>query len=229
MNPKLTYFAVLLFSFAGPLLLSFDKKVAFYKKWKLLFPSMILPALFYIIWDIWFTEIGIWSFSEKYTTGIKLYNLPIEEVLFFFIVPYCSVFIYECINAYFPNLKSNNFFEKTFQLIGILLFITAVIFCGRYYTFITFSLNSIVILLFFILRRFFIEINIAKFIISYLITLIPFMIVNGILTALPVVAYNDHHNMGVRLYTIPFEDVFYGMLLIFLNICGFEYRRNKLN
>jgi lycopene cyclase domain-containing protein len=215
-------------SLAGPLLLSFDKKVAFYKKWKFLFPSMLLPALFYIIWDIWFTEIGIWSFNEKYITGIKLYNLPIEEVLFFFIVPYCSVFIYECIHCYFPNLKQNSLFEKIFQTTGILLFIAAMIFCSRYYTFITFSLNSIFILLFFMFRRFIAEVNITTFIISYLITLIPFLIVNGFLTALPVVEYNDNQNMGFRIYTIPFEDIFYGMLLIFLNVCGFEYRRNKL-
>lgn len=188
---------------------------------------MIFPAFFYIIWDIWFTEIGIWSFNVKYITGIKLYNLPIEEVLFFFIVPYCSVFIYECIHCYFPDLKTNNLFEKIFQTIGVLLFIVAMIFCGRYYTFITFSLNSIVILLFFMFKKYIVEVNITKFIISYFITLLPFLVVNGFLTALPVVKYNDGHNMGVRIYTIPFEDVFYGMLLIFLNICGFEYRRTK--
>ena len=148
--------------------------------------------------------------------------------MFFFIVPYCSVFIYECIHCYFPNLKQNSLFEKIFQTTGILLFIAAMIFCSRYYTFITFSLNSIFILLFFMFRRFIAEVNITTFIISYLITLIPFLIVNGFLTALPVVEYNDNQNMGFRIYTIPFEDIFYGMLLIFLNVCGFEYRRNKL-
>ena len=74
MNPHYTYFLILACSLAGPLLLSFDKKVAFYKKWKWLFPAMLIPAFIYIVWDIYFTAKGVWSFNEKYITGIKLYN-----------------------------------------------------------------------------------------------------------------------------------------------------------
>ena len=92
-----TYFLILTVALAGPLALSFDKRVAFYKKWKQLFTAMLFPAFLYIIWDIYFTANGVWSFNENYVCGIKLFNLPIEEVLFFFVVPYCCVFIYECI------------------------------------------------------------------------------------------------------------------------------------
>jgi hypothetical protein len=62
LNQQLTYFLILGASLAGPLLLSFDKKVAFYKSWKFLFPAMVLPALFYIIWDCWFTSKGCMVF-----------------------------------------------------------------------------------------------------------------------------------------------------------------------
>jgi lycopene cyclase domain-containing protein len=99
---------ILAASLAGPLALSFDKKVAFFKNWKYLFPAMVIPALLYIIWDIYFTDKGVWSFNPEFITGIKLYNLPLEEVLFFFIVPYCCVFIYACIRAYFPNLVNKS-------------------------------------------------------------------------------------------------------------------------
>jgi lycopene cyclase domain-containing protein len=88
LNPHYTYFLILAASLAGPLALSFDKKVAFYKNWKYVFPAMIIPALLYIAWDVYFTEIGVWSFNEGYISGIKLIKLPLEEVLFFFIVPY---------------------------------------------------------------------------------------------------------------------------------------------
>ena len=121
MNPHFTYFLILAASLAGPLALSFDKKVAFYKNWKYLFPAMIIPAMLYIVWDIYFTSKGVWSFNPAYITGIKLYNLPLEEVLFFFIVPYCCLFIYACIRAYFPNLvnkKSADLFLQTILVIA---------------------------------------------------------------------------------------------------------------
>lgn len=108
MNNHYTYFLILAASFAGPLFLSFDKKVAFYKQWKYVLPAMLLPAALYIAWDIYFTSRAVWSFNADYITGIKLSNLPLEEVLFFLIVPYCCVFIYACIRAYFPKLREKN-------------------------------------------------------------------------------------------------------------------------
>ncbi len=221
MNTHYTYLLILIGSIIAPLLLSFDKKVAFYKSWKVLAKSMILPAIFYIIWDIAFTQQGIWSFNETYITGIKIYNLPIEEVLFFFVVPYCCVFIYACCRTYFPKIESSHFAEIVFKLIGITLLISAIVYHNRTYTFFTFFFTGIFI---FIIssKSYFLKFNVASFLISYGIILIPFLIVNGLLTSIPVVLYNDNENLGFRLYTIPFEDIFYGMLLVMMNVAGYE-------
>ena len=73
----------------GPLALSFDKKVAFYTKWRPLLGAVWMPALFYIAWDTWFTHMGIWSFNQQYIIKeTVLYNLPLEEILFFFRGPF---------------------------------------------------------------------------------------------------------------------------------------------
>jgi lycopene cyclase domain-containing protein len=60
----------------------------------------------------------------------------------------------------------------------------------------------------------------------YLLLLIPFFIVNGILTGTgleePVVWYNDEENLGIRLLTIPVEDVVYGFELFLLTVFFFE-------
>lgn len=227
MNSHFTYFLILTASLIGPLALSFDKKVAFYKKWKYLFPAMLLPALFYIAWDIFFTSKGVWSFNENYITGIKLANLPIEEVLFFFIVPYCCLFIYECIGAYFPSLKSKAFGNSILKLLAIALLITGIIFYNKYYTSWAFIFTALFITLIYLFRNYFKTFNATVFVVAYLVILIPFLIVNGFLTAIPVVLYNDVENLGMRIYTIPFEDIFYGMLLILMNVVIYEKLKAK--
>ena len=207
--------------------MSFDKKVAFYKNWKYLFPAMIIPALLYIIWDIYFISKGVWSFNEEYSTGIKLYNLPLEELLFFFIVPYCCVFIYACVRNYFPSLVNKKPADLFLKLLAVLLLIAGVIYFDKYYTGWTFIFTGIFVLTVYLFRNFFKNFDAVSFLISYAICLIPFLIVNGFLTAIPVVIYNDVENLGIRIYTIPFEDAFYGMLLILLNIVIYEKIKSK--
>jgi lycopene cyclase domain-containing protein len=226
LNTHYIYFIILAASVAGPLALSFDKKVAFCTKWKFVFPAMIIPALLYIVWDIFFTTIGVWSFNEAYITGIKLYNLPIEEVLFFFIVPYCCVFIYECIDCYFPQLKNRASGELALKFTGIVLLIAGIVFYKKYYTSWTFIFNAVFIAFILLAKNYFKNFSATVFLVAYSIILIPFLIVNGFLTAIPVVLYNDAENLGLRIYTIPFEDVFYGMLLILMNIVIYEKLRS---
>lgn len=211
----------------APLVLSFDKKIAFYKKWKYLFPAMIIPALFYISWDIFFTAKGIWSFNENYVLGIKLVNLPLEEVLFFFVVPYCCVFIYECIRCYFPRLQQQRAADNFLLLLGATLLICGIIFYKQLYTTATFLLCGFFIAIIRLCRKFFKHFNAMTFLTSFIIILVPFLIVNGLLTSIPVVLYNDAENLGIRLYTIPFEDIFYGMLLVMMNVALFEKFREQ--
>lgn len=222
MKPEYTYFMILAASLAGPLALSFDRKVAFYKKWKFLFPAMILPCIFYIGWDMYFTSKSIWSFNEKYITGIHLGNLPVEEVLFFLIVPFCCLFIYECVRWYFPQVTNKKSGDIILKLIGLVLLITGFAFINRWYTSFTFIFNGIFIGFIYLFRKQFNGFDATAFLVSYAVILLPFLIVNGFLTAIPVVLYNDGENLGFRIYTIPFEDTFYGMLLVLMIVVLYE-------
>lgn len=188
---------------------------------------MIIPAALYMAWDVFFTSKGVWSFNGEYITGIKLLNLPIEEVLFFFIVPYCCVFIYACVRSYFTNLVHKKNADLFLKILAVLLLIVGIIYFDKYYTGWTFIFTGAFILVLYLFRSYFKSFDAASFLVSYIICLIPFLIVNGFLTAIPVVLYNDAENLGIRIYTIPFEDAFYGMLLILMNIVIYEKIKTK--
>jgi len=206
---KYTYLFINLASILFPLLFSFDKKVAFYKTWSRLLPAIAMIAFLFIAWDIVFTAWKIWSFNPKYLMGITIINLPIEEYMFFFCVPYSCVFIYECYNVYFPNYNPIKDANKTSVFLACFLLIVGLCNIHRSYTFYTCLFASLLLQLHI---YFFKGKYLGRFYIAYLIILIPFLIINGLLTALPVVQYNDAENLGYKLFTIPVEDIVYGML-----------------
>ena len=188
---------------------------------------MLLPAVFYIIWDSYFTSWAVWSFNETYIMGWYFFGLPLEEILFFFVVPYCCVFIYECIRCYFPSISNEKWALLFFKILAALLLLSTIVFYQRAYTAYTAAFLTIGLLAYLLLRSKVPQLNAAVFLISYSVILIPFLLVNGFLTAIPVVLYNNAENLGVRIYTIPVEDVFYGMLLILLNVILYEFLRSK--
>lgn len=100
-----------------------------------------------------------------------------------------------------------------------LLLIFGAYYIHKLYTGVTFMLTGL-FLAFIMLKlrmRF-----MGRFYFAFALILIPFLIVNGILTGFfteePVVWYNDSETLGVRIGTIPLEDVVYGMLMLLVPI-----------
>ncbi len=207
---------------AFPLFFSFFKRFYFIHQLKRFAVGSLLTGSFFIFWDILFTDQGIWSFNPRYICGIYFFNLPIEEVFFFFFIPYASVFTWHCMHQLTNVSRFNRLFSKIASVLGIALFITALFNLTRLYTSVTFFLTAFALFgLGWKKPRW-----TAEFFIAFLLILIPFFISNGILTGAfteePVVKYNPLFNLGIRMITIPVEDTFYGMLLILGNIAGFH-------
>lgn len=218
------YLYLNIFTILFPLLLSFDRKVAFYKKWPFLWPAIGANAALFIVWDVLFTKAGIWGFNEEYLVGIYLFNLPLEEVLFFITVPYACVFIYEVLNAYIAKDLLQPYAKGiTLALIPALLLL-AVFNSGKLYTSITCTLLALMLGLhyFFFKTR-----KLGRFYLAYLVHLVPFLLVNGVLTYLPVVWYNNSHNLGLRIVSIPVEDTMYSMLMLLLTISVYEALKQR--
>jgi lycopene cyclase domain-containing protein len=217
------YFILLTASGAVPLLLSFDKRLQFYKQWKYVFSSILLVALVYIIFDVNFTNRGIWGFNPEYLSGIYLFSLPLEEILFFVVIPYASIFLHESIREYFPKLEIPKSINMALTIALIVLCVLIAVFnIDKSYTFYI-SLKLAVALLLALLLSSRIP---RSFFITFIVILIPFLIVNGILTGSyingEVVWYNNSENLGLRVFTIPVEDFAYAFSMILYNFLLIE-------
>lgn len=216
----------------------------FYKK--MVFPSLktsltaISPvAMFFIIWDILVTN-DWWAFNSKHNLGIYFFNLPIEEVMFFFTVPYA------CLTLWI-NLKNNKninkikFLQKDFikskdtkifyvaTTILFLLFMINALHFGdldqsREYTLTVLSLLFITFINDYFSNLFLFKK--IKFLTLIFIVIILTTIFNGYLTMRPVVTYNQHVKTDLLVYTIPIEDYLYGLILI-INIIYIYEKLNK--
>lgn len=213
------YFITLVLSGIVPLAASFDKNMQLHKKWKTIFPSMLVVALFYIVADIYLTREAVWGFNPSYHLGITSFGLPLEEWLFFVIIPYACLFVHYTIIHYLPDAKIPH---KSGRIITVSL---AVMFVGfallnasKMYTLYASILTATAL----ILSLFDKKESVNRLYISYVVMVIPFLIVNGILTGSflgkTVVWYNPEEIFGLRVLTIPVEDFAYGFSLVLFNL-----------
>ncbi|MEM9417369.1 MAG: lycopene cyclase domain-containing protein [Bacteroidota bacterium] len=225
---RYTYLLLDLLTISIPLLRSFEPRIAFYKQWTAWLPAILLTGTFFIVWDVWFTHWQIWGFNERYLLGIYCWGLPLEEWLFFVAVPYACLFLYETIQL----LVKRNWLAPYQKLLTGLLILglvgVGIMHRGQAYTATTCGLTAAFLgFHYFYVRRPYL----SQFYMAYLVMLIPFFIVNGILTGSwieePVVWYNDQANLGIRWGTIPIEDVGYGFLLILMNLTLYKARQKR--
>jgi lycopene cyclase domain-containing protein len=98
---KFEYLIVLSIIVIPTLLLStLHKNSPLKGKFKVLFFSILISSLPFLIWDVYATYQGHWQFNPKFNLGIYLLNLPLEEVLFFFTVPFSCLFLWSEIKLF---------------------------------------------------------------------------------------------------------------------------------
>ena len=228
------YLALDLFTLSVPLIRSFESRLAYFKSFPSLFKAIGLTGALFVPWDVLFTHWGIWGFNERYHLPLEILGLPIEEWLFFLVVPFSCVFIYRVLNYFFPK-EPPAFFQNALPRFLVWFPIgLAVLNYGRWYTFITFLFLGLAMGWLVYVRP---VAWMGRFTRAYLVILVPFLMVNGVLTGTgieeEVVWYNDSMHLGRRIGTIPMEDAFYGMLLILMNVGFYEFfeskRKNRLS
>jgi len=224
------YLVLNIASFIVPFAYSFEKKMHFIRLWKSVFLSIFIVGIFFIFWDVIFTRQGVWGFNPDYHIGLNLAGLPIEEILFFVCIPYASIFTHYAFIYFFENTRLSDKLTKYIS-IGLLIIAIFVLFYAfpKKYTTVTFSI-------FILLMAFSLWKNTAilsQFYITFLIILIPFFMVNGILTGSfienEVVWYNNDENLNIRLFTIPVEDAVYAFNMLYPSLFLIAFFKKKFN
>jgi len=143
-------------------------------------------------------------------------------------IPYASVFTYFLLNQ---AIEKDHLFphqELISSVLIILLLIAGIYNIDKWYTGVTF-ITLALCLAFQMLKlkpRY-----MGRFYFAFAVLIIPFFIVNGILTGSfiedSVVWYDDNHTLGMKIGTIPLEDFFYALLLILINIAIIEWLEER--
>jgi len=236
-----TYLFVLGITFLAPFLLGFHPSVSFNKQWKKIGKGLFWIAVVYIPWDILKTYFGVWSFNPKFITGIFLINLPLEEVLFFIATPFACLFSYACVQYYWIKAKDDeNTYHRPAQwgLLTLCILALAVLSLNVSGWYTASAISAAIIMTLWSYFR----LSKRQFVLGLLtwaILLIPFYICNGILTGIDfwqypfwnthqvnienaVVLYNNAENAGIRIWSVPLEDFFYGIGFYWIAVLNWE-------
>ena len=228
LDTRYYYLLLMLLSISYPFIRSFENKISFYKNWKALALAITLMMMIFISWDVIFTTLSVWSFNDKYILGYKLLSLPIEEWMFFVCVPYSCIFIHEVLNYFFPLKEIRiNIYRWNFWF-ALMLIVIGFVCWSKMYTCVCFIFTGLFLL--------FLQAKntqlIAEIYRTFIVSLIPFFIVNGILTGAltdePIVIYNNLQNTMIRIITIPIEDFVYCLFMLGITILIYESQKKSV-
>jgi lycopene cyclase domain-containing protein len=61
----------------------------------------VLPVgAVFVLWDVVAIANHLWTYNPAYVTGVNIpFRMPIEEVLFFLVIPLCALLTYNAVSA----------------------------------------------------------------------------------------------------------------------------------
>ena len=204
---------------ALPLALSFDRKVAFWRKWPQVFVAIAGVVVVFGAWDSWMASRGIWAFNPEHAGTWRWLHLPLGEWLFFVCVPYACLFVLACTRAYLPEQAWPIPSRAVFAVAGILAGLSW-IFWELGYTSTVFVSATIALLA----MEWLVPTTLRSrhFWVAMGLTYVPFLIANGVLTGLPIVLYDNAQNLAIRVGSIPLEDFFFSFSMLALSTAIYD-------
>jgi lycopene cyclase domain-containing protein len=79
--------------------------VRVYRQAKRLALALACTGAVFVTWDLVGAGLGHWDYNPRRTTGAGLLGLPLEEYLFFVVIPLCAILAYEAVRATLPDVS----------------------------------------------------------------------------------------------------------------------------
>lgn len=80
-----------------------------YRKPLRLLQTILVTVIAFAAWDIIAIHFGMWTYSDRFTTGLTLpFGLPLEELLFFIAIPLCGILTFEAVGKVFAFFTSRS-------------------------------------------------------------------------------------------------------------------------
>ncbi|BBY11387.1 lycopene cyclase domain-containing protein [Mycobacterium marseillense] len=77
-----------------------------YRQWRRLIKAVLPVAAVFLIWDEIAVAAHVWTYDGAYLSGLGIpFRVPIEEVLFFFVIPVCALLTYNAVSAILAKVR----------------------------------------------------------------------------------------------------------------------------
>jgi lycopene cyclase domain-containing protein len=91
-----------------------------YRQPRRLARALLPVAALFLVWDALAIAGGVWDYAPEYVTGIRVpFGIPLEEVLFFVVVPVCGVLTYEIVQITFATFQRRFRRNRTAPAAGV--------------------------------------------------------------------------------------------------------------
>ena len=102
----LTYLGVLAASLVATLPLELLLHTRVYARWPRLLLTVVPVAVVFTAWDLAAIAAGWWHYDSRYVVSVRLPGrLPVEELLFFLVIPVCAVLTLEAVRRRRPHWR----------------------------------------------------------------------------------------------------------------------------
>ena len=96
---RLTYLLVMALCLVGTAPLELVLRARVYARWRRLLLTLLPVMVVFVTWDVLAIRAGHWTYDPRQTVGVLLGDVPVEEVVFFVVVPICSILALEAVRA----------------------------------------------------------------------------------------------------------------------------------